>query len=138
MNKGFVGVYVKDLLISRSFSGVQRVKRNCGVERVKSYSGVGRVKADLVDSALVEPDSLCLLAEDLHQNLVGPPQTDVGLTEPSFLQVLLELSALDHMPLLQDWEWVDGGGVQLAQRDAWRGKGERGRGGERLEGRRFC
>ena len=67
--------------------------------------------------ALSEPDPLSILTEHLHQNLIPPPQANVRVAEPSFLQVLLQDRVSDYVSLLDGGEGMGGGGTQLAQRD---------------------
>ena len=76
-------------------------------------------------SALIEPNPLGFLAEHLHQDLVSPPYSNVGVTEPPLLQVLLETGVLDDVALLERGERMCGRCTQLAQGDAWRGGGRK-------------
>ena len=67
--------------------------------------------------ALGEPDPLRILTEHLHQHVIPPPQANVRVAEPSFLQVFLQDCVSDNVSLLDGGEGVGGGGTQLAQRD---------------------
>ena len=68
-------------------------------------------KQYLMYSALIEPNPFSLFTEHLHQDLVPPPQPDVGVTESALLQVLLEGGVLDDVSLLRVGEGMAGGGT---------------------------
>lgn len=62
---------------------------------------------ELMNSALIEPDSLSLFTEHLYQHLISSPPPCVGFTKSSLLQVLLQTGVLDNVSLLERGEWVD-------------------------------
>ena len=101
---------------------MQPRKTTCSTDTQCIYP-VSKSDYYLVYSALIEPNPLGFLAEDLHEDLVSPPHSDVGITEPPLLQVLLETGVLDNVALLEGGEWMC---AQLAQGDAWREGDEKG------------
>ena len=66
-----------------------------------------------MNCALSLPKPFCFLREHFNENSVLPPDPNIGLTELTLLQSLLQSSVLYYVVLLQRWQWVEGGLTQL-------------------------